>query len=120
MMTATSCFRLAVGPDELSGARDAAAGGVEAGAAPSRWTGKRKLSLVLAAVGGAGLGLGLKASSLARRAEMNCDATTCKTLRAASDSRSAHNYAIPAKGMQLRPNAVPGKKASIVETAVQP
>jgi len=30
------------------------------------------------------------------------------------------NAMIPAMGMQMRPNAVPGKKASIVETAIQP
>jgi hypothetical protein len=89
---------VAAGPDEPSGARELRGGGAEAGAAPSRWTGKRKLSLVLAAVGvaagGAGIGLGLKANSLAQQA--NCDATTCKTMRGASLNHSAHNYAIAA------------------------
>ncbi|HEX3481933.1 MAG TPA: hypothetical protein VHT91_43265 [Kofleriaceae bacterium] len=90
----------AAGPDEPSGAREPGVGNAEAGTAPDRWTGKRKLSLVLAAVGvvagGAGIGLGLKANSLARQADPNCDATACKTPQAASDNRSAHNYAIAA------------------------
>jgi hypothetical protein len=90
----------AVGPDELSGAREPGVGGAEAGTAPSRWTGKRKLSLVLAAVGvaagGAGIGLGLHARDLERQADPSCNATTCTTRPAAADNRSAHNYAIAA------------------------
>lgn len=90
----------AAGSDEPSGARDPGAGGAEAGAAPSRWTGKRKLSVVFAAVGvaavGAGVGLGLHASTLERKTDGLCDATTCKTRQAADDSRSAQHYALAA------------------------
>jgi hypothetical protein len=89
---------VAAGPDEPSGARGA--GGAEAGSAPSRWTGKRKLSLVLAAVGvaaaGTGIGLGLHASSLESQADRNCDATTCTTVQAAAANRSARHYALAA------------------------
>lgn len=90
----------AAGSDESSGARDPGAGGAEAGAAPSRGTGTRKLPLVLAAVGvaaaGAGVGLGLHANTLERRTDGLCDATTCKTQQAASDNRSARQYALAA------------------------
>src|SRR5262249_21125247 len=86
------------GPDEPSGARGA--GGAEAGSAPSMWTGRRKLSVVLAAVGvavaGAGVGLGLHANNLQSQAHAICSDPMCHPPEAVDLNRSARRYALAA------------------------
>jgi hypothetical protein len=90
----------AAGSDEPPGARDPGAGGAEAGSAPSRWTGKRKLSLMFAAVGvaatGAGVGLGLHASTLERKADGLCSQSVCNNQDGVNLNRSARSYALAA------------------------
>jgi hypothetical protein len=89
----------AAGSDE-PGAREREVGGAEAGAAPSRWTGKRKLALVFAAVGvaaaGAGVGLGLHASTLEHRSDLICNTPTCDKQAAVDLNQSARHYALAA------------------------
>ncbi|HEX7841987.1 MAG TPA: hypothetical protein VF469_31165 [Kofleriaceae bacterium] len=69
-------------------------------APPSRFTGTRKLSLVLAAVGvaaaGAGVGLGLHASSVEADADKMCPSTACTKPPAVELNRSARRYALAA------------------------
>lgn len=90
----------AVEPDAPAGGRDREVGGAEAGAAPSRWTGKRKLALVLTAVGvaatGAGVGLGLHASTLERKADGLCSQSVCNNPDGVNLNRSARSYALAA------------------------
>lgn len=91
---------VAAGPDEPSGAQEPVGGGAEAGTAPSQWTGKRKLALVLAAVGvaagGAGIGLGLHARSLEERSDALCRTTTCDQHAPVDLNTSARHYAYAA------------------------
>lgn len=83
-----------------SGARDRDAGDTEARAAPSRWTGARKLSLALAAVGavagGAGIALGLHVNSLENQSDATCKTTSCSDPHAVDLNHSARRYALAA------------------------
>lgn len=87
------------GDGEPPGAHDRATDGADAGPAPSRWTGRRKLSLALAVVGvaaaGGGIGLGLHASSLERESDALCD-RLCHDQSAVDLNRSARRYALAA------------------------
>lgn len=89
----------AAGADEPSGARDRGMG-AEAGSAPSRWTGKRKLSIALAAVGvaaaGAAIGLGIHANQLESQSDAICSDPTCHSREAVDLNSSARHYALAA------------------------
>ena len=89
----------AAGADEPSGARDRGMG-AEAGSAPSRWTGKRKLSIALAAVGvaaaGAAIGLGIHANQLESQSDAICSDPTCHSREAVDLNGSARHYAFAA------------------------
>lgn len=86
-------------PDASSGARDRGTG-AEAGSAPSRWTGKRKLSVALAAVGvaaaGAAIGLGIHANQLESQSDAICSDPTCHSREAVDLNSSARHYALAA------------------------
>jgi hypothetical protein len=86
---------------------DAGEPGDRAGAAtdvrppePSRWTGTRKLSVVLAAVGvaaaGGGIGLGLHANSLESQSNALCKTTACTDAHGVDLNKSAKRYALAA------------------------
>jgi hypothetical protein len=90
----------AAGPDEPSGAREPGIGGAEAGSAPSMWTGRRKLSVLVVAFGaaaaGAGIGLGLHANHLESQSDAICSDRMCHPPEAVDLNRSARRYALAA------------------------
>ncbi|HEX3760713.1 MAG TPA: hypothetical protein VHW23_18490 [Kofleriaceae bacterium] len=83
-----------------SSARDGGAEGAGPRPAPSRWTGKRKLALALAAVGvaagGTGIALGLHASSLEDQSDVKCRTTKCTNPIGVDLNTSARHYALAA------------------------
>ncbi len=93
-------------PRDTGGAAEDAepAGGHDAGAVvgptPSGWTGRRKLSLVLAVVGvaaaGAGIPLGMHANTLERESDDICGHSTCHEADAVALNGSARHYALGA------------------------
>jgi len=90
----------AAGGAAAAGARERDAEDTKAHPAPSRWTGKRKLSLALVAVGvaagGAGIALGLHANSLEDQSDQLCNHPTCHSPDAVDLNHSARRYALAA------------------------
>jgi hypothetical protein len=80
-------------PEEAAGDR-----GDAEPAAPSRFTGTRKLSLVVAAVGlaaaGGGVAFGVHANSLEAQANTTCPGTTCRDPKAVDLNHSARRSAL--------------------------
>lgn len=74
--------------------------GAAVGPAPSGWTGRRKLSLVLAVVGvaaaGAGIALGMHANTLESESDDICGHSTCHEADAVALNGSARHYALGA------------------------